>query len=107
MSSAEQEVWAGSDTKLLGSDGWFEGGEAFHNDRALDDLDDGFLESCSWLAFLRDWHVEKDGQELRPDCGGGGVRTQSVWIWHHWHEAEALDEGVAPSAWTWSCTWPA
>ena len=57
-------IRAGSNAELPGSDGWLEGREEFHDDRALDDLDEG---------FLRDWLAERDDQKRRPGCGCGGV----------------------------------
>ena len=61
-------VPAGSDAELPGPD-WSDGGEEFHDVRALDDLVEGFLDcdgSHSWLASLQNRFVERDGQELCP-----------------------------------------
>ena len=106
------QVWvrAGSDAELAGSGGQLEGCEEFHDDRALGKLDEGFLEcdgAHSRLVSLRDWHVEKDGQELRPTCDFVGFEDV-IDHWERVHGAsfclvESLGECVAPSAWAGFC----
>ena len=96
-----RKVRAGCHVELHESDGWLEVFEEVHNEKALDDLDEGRGVN-SWLTFCGPG--PDGGSGVVEDAGGPHLAPRSEGVLSVGCLVEALDESVTPCAWAGFCT---